>query len=585
MRATSRFRKINWGFLFSCLILGVFAGLYGCSTGNHSQKSPGLRAVWVQARSITTPEQVDEMLARVEAGNFNAIFVNVFVYGYAYYESALLEKYPGLAPGYDPLAYIIEQAHQRDIEVHTWLLAGPVAGGQWGPSPILSQHPDWAMVSLEGEKSSWLNYSRADVREFIADVTLEVVRNYQIDGVHFDYTRYPHDGWRWGFDAYSADAFAQEYGLDLEVLRYSELPAYGNFSGNSLTNVNTAQVLAMFENRRPAVLLNPYGAGEVIVLNWAAHKRQVAANSEMLRRSLNYLLGEQGKVYILRSETNAEKYGYSDFEDVSTWLENIGWLPVEVAEEELVTLDVDGVLVMPGVYLISAQVASDLADLVYRGLGVIFIDGPILSINDKNIQAITGMLGRGRHFQETTLMIATGEHDIIPNSDRQLGLEDYQTFDVQLKTFRKQGINKLLQDVYQRVKQEAPNVLVTITVHADQGVLAEQHFLDWQAWLEGQYVDLIIPRAYTNRDDSLSSMIADWQPVLRNSDQVMLGLKVYAQQGREEAKVPAWILSEIDLAYANGSNGIILFDLEGIDDNILEALATGPFSSPATGSD
>jgi uncharacterized lipoprotein YddW (UPF0748 family) len=537
----------------------------------------------MQARSIRTPEKADEMLARIQAGHFNAVFVNVFAYGHAYYESTLLEKHPALAPDYDPLAYIIEQAHRRGIAVHTWLVAGPV-GYRGGPGPILTEHPDWAMIGPDGRQGFWLNYTRPDVRQFIGDLVLEIVENYDVDGVHFDYTRYP--GPEWGFDPYSAQLFAREYGVDLDLLRYPELSAYGTFRGNPLAGVDTAQVLAVFDNGRPAVLLNSYGAGEVILLNWDASERQVAASSEILDRSISYLMDGNGEVCILRSETNAAKYGFEGFDKGVTWLGDLGRSPIEIREEDLAALDADGVLVIPNVYLINAQVASDLADFVRRGGGVIFIDGPTPSIRDENIQAITGMSTRGRYFKETGLLIATQEHDIIPNSTRELKLEDYLALDAQWKTFRKQGINKLLQEVYQRTKQEAPEVLMTITVAASQETLAERHLLDWQAWLDGEYVDLVIVRAYVDEDEPLLPVIADWQPTIESSPRVILGLKAYTGQNeRRVPKTPERVLSEIDLACASGSGGIVLFDIESTGDDVLAALATGPFSSSNTASD
>jgi hypothetical protein len=463
--------------------------------------------------------------------------------------------------------------------LQAWLIAGPVGDKEGKPSPILSQHPKWAMISLDGQKSGWLNYSRPDVRQFIGDIALEIVKSYDVDGIHFDYTRYPHPGRKWGFDSYSADAFAKEYGLDLEVLRYSEPPAYGNFEGNSLAGVDTAQVLAVFHSGRPAILLNNYGAGKAILFNWEADERRIAASSEILSRSINYLLDDEGgNVYLLHSETNSEEYGFDDFNQMFSWLKDIGWSPIEVTEGDLATLDANAVLIMPSVYLINAQVASTLTNFVHQGGGLIFIDGPTRSVKNKDIQAITGMRTQGVHFRETDLLIATGEHDIIPHSNRGLELEDYQALDAQWRTFRQQGINKLLQDVYQRVKQKAPHVLVTITIAANQETLAEQHFLDWQTWLEGGFVDLIIPRAYVDQDELLLPIIADWQSALKNSNRVMLGPSVYARRRSKEVKTPMRMLSEIDLACARGSNGVILFDLEPMDDALLEALATGPFS-------
>ena len=569
--------KLNRLILAVFFLISIPCNAFGGSRVSFSRNMPAMRAVWVQSRSIATAGDIDQVLARVERGHFNAIFVEVFVYGYAYYESDILEKYPDIAPGYNPLAYIIEQAHGRGIEVHAWLIAGPVGGGRRGPSPILSQNPDWAMVSLDDENSSWLNYNRPDVRQFIGDIAVELVQEYDLDGIHFDYTRYP--GPEWGFDFYSTQIFAGEYGIDPDLLRYSELPAYGKFKGNPLVGVETAQVLAKFHNGRPAVLLNGYGRGEVLLLNWEAERRDVAASSEILRRGIEYLLGSQGAVYILRSETNAEKYGYSEFDRVFAWLEDIGWSPIEVTEDRLPTLDADAVLVMPHVYLISDRVATDLTEFVDQGGGLFIIDGPTPSIGNKDVQAITGMRGRGRHFWEPSTLVAVEQHDIIPTNDRELGLAEARALGAQWNAFRKQGINKLLQVVYHRVKKEDRDVLVSITISADREALAQEVMLDWKAWLEEGYVDLIVPRAYVDQDQSLAPVIADWRSVLEHSDRVMLGLKIYAHRRGREVKMADRILSEIQLAYNSGSNGIILFDNIALNDDILEALAAGPFSA------
>lgn len=573
-------RRLAELLLLGGLLLGV---LGGCSTEKHSAGIPELRGAWMQARTITTPEEADEMIARIEAGHFNAVFVGVLYRGHAYYESSLLRKNPDLAPNYDPLAYVIEQAHQRGITVHAWLAVGRM-DYRGGPGPTLTEHPDWAMIGPDGRQTFWLNYTRPDVRQFIGDLVLEIVKNYDVDGVHFDYLRYP--GAEWGFDPYSLELFGEEYGVDADLLRYSELPAYAVFKGNPLAEVDTAQVLAAFDDGQPAVLLNSYGAGEAILLNWSAGQRQVAVSSEILGRSIKYLLNEHGEVYVLLSETNAAKYGSEGFDNGMAWLEDVGRQPVGITEADLANLDASDVVVLPNIYLINAQVASDLADFVRRGGGVIFIDGPTPSIEDKNVQAITGMRARGRHFNGTGLMIAAQEHDIIPNSKRALALEDYQALDAQWKTFRKQGINKLLQEVYQRIKQENPEVLMTITVSGDQEKLAEEHLLDWQAWLEGGYVDLIIPRAYVDQDEPLAPLVATWQPIMEDSDRIVLGLKAHGDQDDEDVpKTPERVLGEIALVRASGSEGIVLFDIERTGDDMLSALAAGPFSPLNAASD
>ncbi len=523
------------------------------------------------------------MLARIQKGNLNAVLVNVFLNGYAYYDSQLLEKQADLAPGYDPLAYVVEQAHERGIEVHVWLIAGPV-GDQGRPGPILARHPDWGMQGPDGRQSYWLNYAHPQVRQFIGDVVLEIVTNYDVDGVHFDFTRYP--GAAWSFDAYTHQAFAQQYGIDLDLLRYAELPAYGTFKGNPLVGVSTARVLASFDGGQPAVLLNSLGEGEVLLLNWYANERQVAAGGEILRRGIDYLLDGSGEVYILRSEANAERYGLDEFDRGVDWLRDMGWSPVELSEADLVGLEANAVLVMPNVYFINSQVALDLADFVRRGGGLIFIDGPTPSIQDENVQALTGMRARGRHFKETRLLLAEGEHPLILASERGLALEDYQKLDARWKAFREQLISDLLRDVYERVKPLVPGVLISVTVAAEQETLDEQHFLDWQAWLAGGYVDLVIPRAYVDQDERLLPVIANWIPAMGSSDQIALGLITHSSQnGTSVPKTPARLLSEVDLAYATGSNGVVLFDIERTGDDALEALAIESFVPPVVTSD
>lgn len=554
------------------MILVVSSVLGACSRSNTTLEPTQIKGAWVQARSITTSEQVDEILDRAQGGKLDAIFVNVLAFGHAYYDSSLLPKHPKIEPDFDPLAYLVEAAGQRGIEVHTWLVAGPMSyNGR--PGQVLVDHPDWAMIGPDDQPTNWLNYSLPDVRQFISDLALEIVTSYNVDGIHFDYTRYP--GAQWGFDPYSAEQLAQEYGLDLDTLRYPDLPAFAHFSGNPLIWPGKAQVLARFDNRQPAVLLNAYGAGKAIILNWDAAERTVLATDEILNRSIHYLLGADGELYLLRSETNEMRYSSDLFDIGLTWLQNLGWYPIVVEESDLAGLEPGSVLVLPQVYWIQGQFASDLASFVHRGGSVVFLDGPTPSIWNKHVRAVTGMLLRGKHFERASLLTATKEHEILPLSERTLPLDAYRATNAQWKAFRAQAISDLLQDVYHRVKQIAPDTLVTITVHPNQERLSEQYLQDWQSWLDGRYVDLIIPLAYIEPGESLAPIIRDWQPAMKQTGHFALGLSTYAENRRgKPAKTPEQVLSEIETALGRGSEGYVLFDLERTGAAVLEALST-----------
>ena len=572
--------------IFSVLILALMGQIEITQTYpltvsyvDYRTKNPELRGVWVQTKSITSPEKVEEVLRRVESGHFNAIFVNVFRAGEVVYDSRFAEKYDRIEPGFDPLALLVPEAHRRNIQVHAWFPAGRV--GYQDTAPILIEHPDWGLVGPDGKKTAWLNFTRPDVRQYISDLMLETVERYGVDGLHFDYTRYPSS--EWGFDPYSIEAFTNLYNFDLNQLRYADLPAYGLFEGNPLINPKSAQVLATFANGVPAVTLNRYGEGEVVLINWDAGKRNVAVGSEIIQRSLRRMLDNGGQVFVLLSELTTKEYGQGNFETGMTWLQQLGWKPIEIHEDELTYLTSASVLVLPNVYLISPETGASLADFVQRGGGIIFIDGPTRSIDQKNIKAITGMNSRGRHFNESNLMISKGNHPLIPTSMRSANLKASETWDARWREFRQQGINLLIKNIYTRVKEKYPDIGITVTITSDKEKASQRYLQDWPDWLDGKYIDLLIPRGYVEEARDLNGVLVAWRPELKAHDPIAIGLKAYFSSDQaEDPKPPDQLLAEIKMVRKAGSAGIIIFDLEHMSDEQLKALANGPFSQSAT---
>lgn len=525
-----------------------------------------IRGVWVQAESFNNAEKIDEMLKRAEAGGFNAVFVDIFLHGQAMYDSELVDKYGIVDEDFNPLRYLVSEARQKGIQVHGWFVAGAVGFSENSP---LIENPDWALVGSDGRTTGWLNYVRPDVRQFTNDLMYEVIEGYEVDGIHFDYTRYP--GPEWGFDPYSIELFQEIYGIDLNILKYRDLPAYGKFEGNPLIFPGSAQILAEFSNGYPAVALNKFGEGEAVLLNWDANKRRLAIGSEIVLRSIQRMLRASGQVYLLRSETNAEEYGYGDFERGQNWLKDMGWDPVEIIEAEINDLEPGSVLVLPNVYLISAATGQQLASFVENGGGVIFIDGPTRSITNSYVRAVTGMNFRGRYFNSELLMTANGDHNLIPTSGRSNDIKTYQDWDENWKEFRKQGINMLIQEVYDRVKKDYPQVVVSVTVTSKLDRAANDIFQDWTTWLEGGYIDLLIPRFYVEKVKELSGLIRDWKPYLGDDYRINVGVMTHFDKDKIP-KNPDQLLAEIELVKEAGSNGIMLFDLDNMSDEQLQML-------------
>ena len=129
-----------------------------------------------------------------KTANMNAIIFQVRQSGTAYYNSAYEPwgYYAGYQdPGYDPLAKAIELAHEKGMEVHAWFNVFQTSSTRPG-SPAY-EHPEWICRDQNGTAmSSYRSLSPGlpAVRDYTIKIAMELVNNYDIDGLHLDYVRW-----------------------------------------------------------------------------------------------------------------------------------------------------------------------------------------------------------------------------------------------------------------------------------------------------------------------------------------------------------------------------------------------------------
>ncbi|WP_419871218.1 family 10 glycosylhydrolase [Candidatus Pristimantibacillus sp. PTI5] len=138
------------------------------------------------------------LLDDLQSMGMNAVFVQVRPAGDAFYPSEFVpwSKYlsgvQGLAPSYDPLAFMIEEAHKRNMEFHAWFnpfrASVDAKTEQLASNHVTKQHPDW-IVNAGGKL--YINPGIPEARQHIIDTIMEVVNGYAIDGVHLDDYFYP----------------------------------------------------------------------------------------------------------------------------------------------------------------------------------------------------------------------------------------------------------------------------------------------------------------------------------------------------------------------------------------------------------
>ncbi len=159
---------------------------------------------WPSKPGLPVKEQKAELVAILDRAaklNLNAIVLQVRPACDAMYESKIepwsyyLTGVSGRAPFpfYDPLAFAVEEAHKRGLELHAWFnpyRAGhPSARGAMSPNHISRKRPD--LAHAYGDKI-WLDPGDKEVQNYSLSVVMDVVKRYDIDGVHFDDYFYPY---------------------------------------------------------------------------------------------------------------------------------------------------------------------------------------------------------------------------------------------------------------------------------------------------------------------------------------------------------------------------------------------------------
>jgi uncharacterized lipoprotein YddW (UPF0748 family) len=168
--------------------------------------------MWVDAfhDGIKSPAQVEKLVADARRGNLNALFVQVRKRGDAYFNRADEPRALDIAAsrGFDPLAYLIKLAHASTprIEVHAWLntfFVGETSG-------VYIKHPDWINRTNDGSTGGYLDPGIPEVQAYTRKVFVDLARNYDVDGLHMDYVRYP--GVAWGYSATSLSLYMKATG-------------------------------------------------------------------------------------------------------------------------------------------------------------------------------------------------------------------------------------------------------------------------------------------------------------------------------------------------------------------------------------
>lgn len=173
-----------------------------------AQPKEEVRAVWITtAYNLDWPrtygrenqeKEIVDLLDAIKKANFNTVFFQVRARGDLVYPSAIepwsksiLNRTNGI-PGYDPLKFIINEAHKRGLEIHAWWNVFKVFGkGEPEKSDtdqVINKHPEFCR---KYDDQWWIDPGIPAARAYLLVLASEMLHRYDLDGIHLDYIRYP----------------------------------------------------------------------------------------------------------------------------------------------------------------------------------------------------------------------------------------------------------------------------------------------------------------------------------------------------------------------------------------------------------
>lgn len=196
---------------------------------------------WPVARSGVDSQKSDfvNKVDALKSAGFNALFFQVRSMGDALYPSnyATWSQYIsgsyGSNPGYDPTAFALEEVHKRGMEFQAWFNPFRIASSssfdvnnyisKLPANSPLKAHPEWIVKYSGSSTYYWINLGIPEARKYVIDTIMEVVKNYDIDGVHIDDYFYP-------YPVYQTDANGNKVKVDFPDS--NEFSKYGTSFSN-----------------------------------------------------------------------------------------------------------------------------------------------------------------------------------------------------------------------------------------------------------------------------------------------------------------------------------------------------------------
>lgn len=240
-----------------------------------------MRAMWLDRGTIVkarSEADLAKVFDRMAQAGINTVFFETVNASYTIYPSRIAPEQNPLTKGWDPLKAAVKLAHERGMELHAWVWTFAAVNQRHNLllnqprnylGPVLSRHPKWAMTDKKGGvfdftaqyQKAFLDPANPEVQRYLQALVEEIATQYDVDGIQFDYIRYPfQDPQRdriFGYSDISRSQFKQQTGVD-PVKISSSHPLWHQWTAYRVRQVDNfvATTSAKLKQKRPDLLVS-----------------------------------------------------------------------------------------------------------------------------------------------------------------------------------------------------------------------------------------------------------------------------------------------------------------------------------------
>ncbi|MCJ7740173.1 hypothetical protein MUP32_02525 [Candidatus Microgenomates bacterium] len=531
--------------------ISFFLSFFVAGPAVWAQNTEEQRAVWLQDDNDLTNK-----LQKLKEAHFNTVYFGIWG-----------AKNSGLQN-------VIDKVHSFGLHIHLWEANAFICAGQWLTTCTNNtQHADWfAKLSnsmtrkdLTGD-DNWFDFGVPAAKQYQIDTMVNYAKNYNADGIHYDYIRYDWFG-NYSFSQYNMDQFKQRYGIDGAIIRGDKFPAFASLSANRVTNPTTATVLANFDEKIPveppvpAILLNNYKNGKVLTFNWQAFKINFKVADEVLKRTINQF-GTNLKILSVPNSNGGTEGAYNL---TTNWTKYLGFSPVSASIDGIGSLPAGSTLIIPGIYSFTDAQILSLDQYLANGGNLIFIDGPVTSVyrssgQQQTFKNILGVNGAGSYIGGNTLITipeSAKTHALINGlvGTHTLTFTQASSYIDKWREYMQGTITAVIKGVYEQVHALKPNMQISGAFFPaeDQGNLTVHQ--NWPLWVANGWVNYPVLMGYTLDTTTFTNRI-NWLKNNNLQNRAIIGLDAYEITSCDQITT---VINQIQKLRDNGFKGFSVF--------------------------